>query len=198
MSFSDMSLVLLCFFVLLLSMSTINKTRYDNLKDGMTAKEGENNKETLEALAQKIQEEIKRKKLQSFAEVKLDIDGLSVELKDRLLFAPGSARPNQQFDKHVKGVLNIISKSPDRYKAIIEGHTDDTPMRGGRYKSNWELSSARGIVMMKKLKSLGFKEERSSVVSYAHTQPKVAITGLKGDALKKARASNRRVVIRLE
>lgn len=198
LSFTDMSLVLLCFFALMLSMSSLDKTRYENLKEGMKSESGGQTKESLDKLAEKIRQEIHRRRLQDFAEVKLDIDGLAVELKDRLLFAPGSDQPNKQTAEKVKGVLAVIAKAPTKYKVLIEGHTDDTPMRGGKYPTNWELSSARSLAMMRTLKGLGVKEERSSIVAFAHTQPRFPVTGLKGDALQKARAGNRRVVIRLE
>ncbi len=199
-SFSDMSLILLSFFVLLYSMSTVDQKKFDHVQEAIKVKKPtEVTKESLEGLKKNLEKAIKARKLDEFTELRLDVDGLQVELKDRLLFAPGSDKPNQQYKKTVEQVLKLIAKSPDRYQILIEGHTDDTPLgRGAPFKSNWELSSARGISILRHFEKLGVKEGRTSVISYAHTNPKKDITGLTGEALKAARSANRRVVIRLE
>jgi chemotaxis protein MotB len=203
MTFSDLSFVLLCFFVLLLTFTKTNKERFDNVKNGLKAQATENQSpskkpQTLSEIKQKLERVIKKKKLDSTAQVTLDNEGVAIEFKDAMLFRSGSAKPNPKFKRVVGQVLRVIAKSPKKYKVIIEGHTDDIPMRGGAYKSNWELSSARGVSMLRQLERRGLKEERMSVIAYAHTKPKVPYKGLKDQKkLREIRASNRRVVIRI-
>ena len=52
--------------------------------------------------------------------------------------------------------------------------------------------------MLNQFKKKGVSEKRLSVISYAHTRPKIAYKGKKGRKLRAARNANRRVVIRIE
>lgn len=201
MTFADLSFILMCFFALQISFSKPNKQKFDNVVNGMvqTPKNQAKKADTLEKLAKKIKKEIKKNKLEKSARVKLDADGLAIELRDRLLFKPGSARPSDSMKSEAGKVFSVISKTPKKYQLTIEGHTDDTPLVGHRkYRSNWDLSAARGISLLDAFASKGVDRKRMRVVAYADTKPKVAIKGKAGNQLRRARASNRRVVIRID
>jgi len=199
MSFSDMSLVLLCFFVLMISTMKPNKEKFEHIKDGMAAKVDVKKQDSLKSLSKKIEKMIKKKKLQKNAQVTYDSDGLHIEFKDGLLFKSGSANTNPKFAKVTKDVMAVIAKMAPKYRMIIEGHTDDTPVRkNGKFRSNWELAASRGFSLMRKFHKMGVGEKKVSVVSYAHTRPKIPIANLTGKRLRRARSSNRRVVIWIE
>lgn len=196
MSFSDLSCILISFFILLLSFSKIDKQKFDNVQTGMSAKKA--TQDNLKTMAEKLDKEIKQQHLEDSMQVKLDSDGLAVEFKDAMLFSSGSADANPKFATAVGPVMAVIAKTPDRYSLHFEGHTDDVPMKGGAFNSNWELASARGLTLLQQFQVKGIEEARMNVISYAHTRPKVAIANLTGDALQRARAANRRVVIRID
>jgi len=198
MSFSDMSMILIAFFILQLSYSKVDKKKYDNIQTAMNAKIVEKKDDNLKVLNDKLLKELKKQKLDQSASVQLNANGLAVEFKDGLLFGSGSAKSNQKFVETVGAVMKLIAAAPDRYHVVIEGHTDDTPMRSKDYPSNWELSAARGFALMRQFKARGVHEDRMSVEAFAQTRPKVPIAGLKGHELARARAANRRVVIRIE
>ncbi len=201
MSFSDMTIILLSFFALMLSMSKIDKQKFDNLNEGMAAKvvAKAKSQQNLKSISQSIDAEIKKRKLDHVAHVSFDLDGVAIEFSDRLVFAVGSADPNPDFAAVTEQVMTMIAQSPDKYSIIFEGHTDDTPLSGmGTFKTNWDLSSARGITLLRQFRRRGVAEQRMSVVSYAHTRPKIVIVGKTGRELEAARATNRRVVIRLQ
>lgn len=197
-SFSDMSMILLSFFVLMISTMKPVKEKFDIVKEGFTQKRSPN-ADTLELLAKKIQHVIHQKGLDPMTGVSYDLDGLHIEFKDGILFKSGSAEANPHYRDVVNSVLKIIARVGSKYKMQIEGHTDDIPLRpGGAFRSNWELSSARGFALMRSFNEFGVDEDRISVIAFAHTRPKVKVEGLTGSALKAARAANRRVVIWIE
>jgi chemotaxis protein MotB len=200
MSFSDLCLILMCLFALIISISTVDSQKFDNITGNLAAKTPAKKKKekNLKSIEEVLKKEISKRKLKKVVEVKLDADGLAVEFRDKFLFRSGSAAPNPQYEKVVSEVLKIIAASPKKYDIELEGHTDDLKLSGrGRYKSNWELSSARGLALLTKLESRGVQEDRMHIRSYAHTKPKVTYQKLQGPALDRARAANRRVVIRL-
>lgn len=198
MSFSDMSLILMSFFVLQLSYSTPDKRKYENVAESIAESKSNKPKQNLKSIEKSLSAVIKDKKLDKVAEVKSNVNGLAIELKDQILFDSGAAAVNGKNARTLDSVMQIIAKTPGTYKIVIEGHTDDVPVKKGPYGSNWGLSAARGIALLESFKARGVPEERISVVALAQTRPKVDTTGRKGEELKKARAANRRVVIRIE
>tara|TARA_B100001094_G_scaffold314582_1_gene353578 strand:+ start:863 stop:1507 length:645 start_codon:yes stop_codon:yes gene_type:complete len=192
MTFSDLSFILMCFFALLLSMSTMNVKKYDNIVEGMQVGKVKKTR-NLSKIHMLIKREIKKRKLEKDVGVKLDSEGLAVEFKSGSLFTSGSARLSSRFAKVTKELMAIIAKAPPKYRLSVEGHTDDT----GDSRLNWRLSSKRGISMITKFKQSGSRIKQMRVVSFADTQPKIPVEGLRGLELKKARAANRRVVVRL-
>lgn len=71
----------------------------------------------------------------------------------------------------------------------VEGHTDNIPMKGGVYPSNWELSSARASDAVKFMISKGIDSKSIAAVGYADTHPLVA------NDTQANRAKNRRIEI---
>ena len=201
MTFADLSFILMCFFALQISFSKPNKQKFDNVVNGMveTPKYQTKKPDSLKKLSEKLQKEIKKKKLEKSAKVKLDADGLAIELRDKLLFKPGSARPSKGLSREAGKIFAVLAKTPKKYQITIEGHTDDTPLVGHRkYSSNWDLSAARAISLLNVFAQKGVNRNRMRAVAYADTKPKVAIAGKRGQKLRQARATNRRVVIRVE
>lgn len=201
LSFGDLSLILISFFIMLLSFSSMSQKKADIMREAVQSKTTAASKakqDSLTAVSKKIETEIKRLKLDKSAEVVFDDQGIAIEFKDGLLFDVGSAASNAKFRVVVGQVMQVIATTPNQYQLKIEGHTDDIPIKSPQFASNWELASARSIALMRQFAQRGVKEDRMSIVSYGETRPKRPITGLKGDDLAKARAANRRVVIRIE
>jgi chemotaxis protein MotB len=195
LSFSDLSMILISFFVMLLANAHTEKQKVERVKDPI---EDTRKLRNLSGLQHRIESEVKKQGLQASAQVTVDANGLSVEFKDSLLFGQGSAASNPKFAKVVGSVMNVIAGADERYDLILEGHTDDTRVVGGLFPSNWELSAARGITLMRQFEKRGVDPKRMYVKAFADTRPKVPIAGLKGAQLAQARAANRRVVIRIE
>ncbi len=198
LSFSDLSMILISFFILMLSYSKPDKKKEDQVKSAIENAGAARPQNNLQELQTRIQNEVKKQGLQASANVTFDADGLSVEFKDSLLFSTGSADADPRFQKVVGSVMAVIADAPTKYKLIFEGHTDETKVLGGRYASNWELSAARGITLMQQFQRRGVQPDRMSVTAYADTKPKVPTKDKKGKLLQQARSANRRVVIRIE
>jgi chemotaxis protein MotB len=198
MSFSDMSMILISFFILQLSFSTINQQKADVLREAVQSKKFEAKSDSLSAISKRIENEIKRLQLDKNAQVTIDSSGVMVEFKDGLLFSVGSAEGNPEFSNVIGQVMKVIATAPDLYQIKIEGHTDDVPIKSAKYASNWELSAARAISLMRQFVAKGVREDRMSVQAFAQTKPKKPYLGLKGKDLELARNANRRVIIRIE
>ena len=81
-----------------------------------------------------------------------------------------------------------IVKLPNKVR--LEGHTDSVPIHNARYRSNWDLSVARGVAMLDLLAiRYNIPESRMSVGGYAETVP------IDNNETPEGRARNRRVDI---
>ncbi len=88
--------------------------------------------------------------------------GLSVEMKngkvyvmmeERLLFATGSIVVDPKGVEALRDLGTVLEKNPD-ISILIEGHTDNVPMKGaGEIKDNWDLSVMRATSVVKILLS---------------------------------------------
>ncbi len=77
------------------------------------------------------------------------------------------------------------------YTALVEGHTDDVPMRSAAFASNQELSEARAESVRAALVSMGVAPDRFLVIGYGDTRP------IASNGTTEGRAMNRRVDVSL-
>lgn len=122
--------------------------------------------------------------------VKIDIDerGLVVSLVDTSFFDSGSAKLKPAGQKVLKKMAANFKGLPNEIR--VEGHTDSIPIRGGRFASNWELSSARATAVARYLiNHVRLPAHRMSVAAFADNRP-VASNGM-----PEGRKRNRRVDI---
>lgn len=100
-------------------------------------------------------------------------DRLQMALPDDVLFSPGAGdlAPSSRLVLH--SIATALKRVP--YTVLVEGHTDDTPLRpGSRYASNWELSLARAMSVMNYLvNEEGIAPERLGVAAFGEYQPRM-------------------------
>ena len=74
---------------------------------------------------------------------------------------------------------------------LVEGHTDNVPIRGERFADNWDLSTERALSVVRFLVNQGLDSERLAAAGYGEFQP------LDGANTAEARRKNRRIEIKL-
>jgi flagellar motor protein MotB len=168
-----------------------------------------------QARAQLVENQDKRSEILQMLQAELKAQGINVEvdykhgilrLPEGILFAKGDAELNES-GKQVIAILAPallrVLEQPTYATSVetifIEGHTDSDPIRGGKYKSNWELSTQRAINTWRQMRETEPKLETLvnaldepvfSVSGYADRRP-VAL----GDS-EEAKAKNRRIDLR--
>ncbi|MCW4151276.1 MULTISPECIES: OmpA/MotB family protein [Halomonadaceae] len=112
-------------------------------------------------------------------------EGVTLRINDNLLFDSGRAQLTGQGRDLVESLVEVLSAFDGQVS--IEGHTDNVPIATSRFPSNWELSAARAIAVVRHLDSQGLEVDRMRAVGYADTQP------IASNATAQGRAANRRV-----
>ncbi|WNG14392.1 OmpA family protein [Cystobacter fuscus] len=112
---------------------------------------------------------------QEIAEGKVELSELkgrmTVNLKDKILFASGSARVGKEGEAALKKVAEAL-KGVQGKIIRVEGHTDDVPTDPkGPFPTNWELSLARAMAVVRALQDAGVDPTRLSAAGYGPYQP---------------------------
>ena len=211
-TFADMMTLLMAFFVLLLSISTIDPVKLQQMADSMGKSVGKDKKidnaaMTLGAIKNKLDEMVEEmnpdpKTGEKPVEVKSTTKGVTLEVSSDISFGSGSANLKMGIVPTLDKLVPLINKS---YNMVaIEGHTDNEPLpENENYPSNWELSGARAAAVVRKFIDLGVDPKRLEAVGYAQYIPRNVPTEVLIDdevikqynATKELKDRNRRVAI---
>lgn len=124
-------------------------------------------------------------------EVQIRNNRMLVRLPDDILFPPGKADLKPEGKIAIMRVAEALREITDR-DFQVAGHTDNVPIKSGRFKSNWELSLARALVVLKILTEAGMDSRRLSAAGFADQAP------VADNATEEGRRKNRRIEIVLE
>lgn len=156
------------------------------------------------ALASKVQE-LSRYRSEFFGrlrEILRDTAGVQIVgdrfvLQSELLFDQGSADLGEGGQQQIAllgtTLLDIAKKIPDDVDWVlrVDGHTDTVPIRNNRFPSNWELSAARAISVVKYLIAQGLPPTRLAATGFGKYQP--IDSGSSASAMQR----NRRIELKL-
>ena len=151
-----------------LELSALNDELAKSTRKLAEAKEAlEKKSSEYENLAQSLKQEISEGKIQLS-----ELQGrMTVQLKDKILFASGSTRVNKEGQEALRKIAEALKTVQGRI-IRVEGHTDDVPMpKDGPFPSNWELSLARAMAVVRALQDSGVDPTVLSAAGYGQYQP---------------------------
>jgi flagellar motor protein MotB len=163
---SDLSLLLLCFFIVLYVSDRRRARAEATAPQIAAAATTETNADAEEAVPE-------------------------AELPEAVMisFAPGIADLRREILPVLEEVVATMQSRPE-LKLEIVGHTDDRPIATPEYPTNWELSAARASGVARHLIEKGIDPIRLSVQGYAAFRPALPNSDVEG------RGANRRVEVR--
>ncbi len=135
-------------------------------------------------LAAKLQEQVDQ------GEIELETIGrkIIIRIREKGSFKSGTAELNDDYYDVIEEIRYVLEEKPG--KIIVEGHTDNVPIRSPKFRTNWELSAARAVtVALELMKGGKISERRFAISGLADTKP----IAPNDSALNRAR--NRRVEI---
>jgi chemotaxis protein MotB len=113
-----------------------------------------------------------------------------VKLPDNVLFDPGRTNIKEAGKEAIAQLTTALQAIPGR-KFQVAGHTDNLPIHTARYPSNWELSTARAVVVVNFMIESGMEPQRLSAAGFADTDP------VGSNDTPEGKAQNRRIEIEL-
>ena len=156
------------------------------------------------ALASRVQE-LQRFRSEFFGRLRdvlkgrddVQIVGDRFVFQSEVLFAQGqaeiAAEGRDQLAKLAVALADIATKIPEDINWVlqVDGHTDDVPIRAGRYADNWDLSTERALSVVRFLNQQGLPANRLAAAGYGEFQPLDAADN------DDARRKNRRIELKI-
>jgi len=197
-TYGDMVTLLLCFFILLFSMSSVDAQKFqaivqsfsgslgildggNTLQDKQVITQGLMDDNTTDQkqevqnfnnLEKELKEYLKESGLEENVSVMNESVGILLRFQDNVLFDSGKADIKSQ--ETLRYISTLLNKDEFKDKFIrIEGHTDNDPIKHNlKYPTNWELSVARASNVVRFLvENTGIDPVRISASGYSEYHP---------------------------
>lgn len=114
-------------------------------------------------------------------------DWIEISLDDTVVFQSGGVEPVDEALPIIEKIAGIMNQHDNAM--LIEGHTDNVPIRSAIFPSNWELSAARAATVVRYLALEGVSPARMGAMGYGEFQPAARNDTVAG------KSKNRRVVL---
>ncbi|MGL4722214.1 MAG: OmpA/MotB family protein [Desulfovibrionaceae bacterium] len=217
-TFADLSLLLLVFFILLYSMSTIQVEKYSETfssirtsfggKESVQGQISAMNTQTTSVLDSiRLRQQIIKSQERTFNQMQtyltkngtegvvgavFDEGVITLRLASEVLFGLGETSLSKEGEKALAPLLDIFIKNKNQ-SINIKGFTDNVaPNTGARYKDNWELSSLRSVSVLRYFIEHGIPAHRLTATGLGETD------SLYPNTTKENKAKNRRIEFVLE
>lgn len=122
-------------------------------------------------MSKDIQQKLRGQGLYDMIDIVPLIHGVSIRIQNAVLFESANAELKPEAVKILDYFTQLISYLPNAI--IIEGHTDNHPIRVSRYPSNWDLSAARAVAVVNFFVAKGIMPERFAIRPMADSKPLV-------------------------
>jgi len=204
-TYADMVTLLLTFFVLTLIIVNEAQSNIYRVVDVL-----------LNETKAEIEDYLKGANLGNLIKVTRDTKGIKLLMSSSIVFNINEAEIKDEFKPILRDLGRIIGRSKlmnlDRYEELkrfiralrqegielqveirVEGHTDNLPIRSGKYRNNWELSTSRALNVVDFLiKNTSIPERFFSALGYGEFRP------IADNSTPEGRAQNRRVEIYID
>jgi chemotaxis protein MotB len=210
-TYADTVTLLLCFFVLLFAMSSVDSQKYKAVVQSLSGSLGvldsgttvsleplinnypsdnptdtPSESEELLEMQEEIQKVLEESKLDGQVRLEINERGLLIRFLENVLFDSGKDNLTPQAMEIIDKVSAILKDTPK--KILVEGHTDNVPISTFKFPSNWELSTTRAVNVVKyMIDHNGIEAIRLSASGYSDQHPISENNSIEG------RKNNRRV-----
>jgi chemotaxis protein MotB len=210
MTYGDMMTLLLTFFVLIVSFSSIRESKFKQAAMALREAFGVlASPESVLALNQPIvpnhapheqsellyevrdmERSLLAEGLEGDVQAEITANGVNFRIAAPVLFETGTATLASQGREVLGTLARMIEKYP--HEVRVEGHTDNVPIASARFPSNWHLSAGRAVAVATELQRQGIAPDRLSATGYGEFRPQA------DNGTAAGRAQNRRVEIFME
>lgn len=210
MTYGDMMSLLLTFFVLIVSFSSMQDTKFKEaalslrkafgvlvepqsvirIADPVVPRHELKEQRDFLFEVRELEKALLEKNLSTEVQMELTPDGVMFRLEAPVLFSAGACDVQAGSHEVLDTLAGFLGRVDGEVR--VEGHSDATPIRNTRFPSNWELSAARAGAVARYFQGQGLDPARVAATGYGEHRP------LADNATAEGRARNRRVEVFLK
>ncbi|MDE2482100.1 MAG: OmpA family protein [bacterium] len=207
LTYADMITLMLALFIILFAMSTISRVKvqafaksvsggFNNVwsinqppNGGANGSQSFDASSSIPAIEKELEKYVKQNHLQQQVQVHDETRGLVITLlSDKSYFDSGSAEMRPQTLQILDTIAPLLKRNRNQIR--VEGNTDNVPISTAEFPSNWELSTARAVGVVRYLvEHEGIAPTRVSAAGYGEFKPRTQ------NRTESERQQNRRVDI---
>jgi len=207
LTYADMITLMLALFIILFAMSTISRVKVQSFARSVSGgfnniwtvnqppNGGANGEASFEAsssipaIQKELEKYVKKNHLENQVQIHSEARGLVITLlSDKSYYDSGSAVMRPETLKILDGIAPLLKRNGNEIS--VEGYTDNVPIATYQYPTNWELSSARAVGVLRYLvEHDGLSPNRMEDSGYGEFHPKTK------NQTEEERQQNRRVDI---
>lgn len=212
-TYGDLMSLLLTFFILLLSFSSVSEDEFKKAQGALQGALGvlsgdpvltspvelyvpiakgqiQEARPTPEEVKKEIEKEMKAQGQAENVEVVKGPEGIIIRIKEGVLFETGQATVKDEFKATLSRIGSVINRVEN--EVVIEGHTDNVPIHTSQFANNHHLSGERAVQVLDYfVREVGIQRQRLGMAGYGENKP------LAPNDTPEGRAKNRRVEIRV-
>lgn len=206
LTYADLITLLMIFFVILYALSKVEASKFESLSTSLRFVFGGGgsligqypangvipmpleSESGLDIVMEEYEKRLAQTGQQDNVAAALEERGLVITIQEKLAFEPGKA----DLTTRARAQLALLSKLLNQVNNYVrvEGHTDNVPLSGGTFRSNWNLSAARAANIADFMVREGnVTPQRVSAIGYGEYRP------IASNSTDAGRARNRRVEI---
>ncbi|RZA08844.1 MAG: hypothetical protein EOP11_03595 [Proteobacteria bacterium] len=201
-SYADLMTLLMGLFVILFSMSNMDKKKYEQMTESMAKefKEAQQPKVEAPPPSAQLNTMLKERLLNSGmnardVEIVEDKEGLTISMRGNTFFGSGQTKLMPQGAAFIDQLGRSLLSANLRFEARVEGHTDDAPIVSDNFPTNWELSAARAAGVVRRMADIGLPAVNLVASGYGASRPLVPNRKMDGTPISENMSKNRRVVV---
>jgi chemotaxis protein MotB len=197
MTYADFITLMASFFVLIISISEPKTEKMEAVMEGFSSGFIQDMIELpFKTLYEDFQLIVEENAVELQAAAEYTDMGVRIDISAPTIFESNSADIRKDALPLLEQIaVSILETSLPDYRLDVEGHTDDVPVKGGPFPTNWELSAARSARIARFLIEKGVEPSHVKASAYADTRPKVPNLDANNNPIPENRELNRRVII---
>jgi chemotaxis protein MotB len=95
-----------------------------------------------------------------------------IAISSDVLFRPGSAVLSDKAKAALDKVISELKSQHAGQEILVEGHTDDDPIKRSKWEDNWDLAGGRARAVLHYLESKGIAAKQLGFAGYADQRPR--------------------------
>ena len=211
-TYADSITLLMAFFVILLSISTMDKKKYEIMRDGISHglnaglmdKISPNStsavKMDVQLFTQPIVPDIPSPEYSENPHIEYVYNegtGAEFVFAEKAIFSPNSASTRPDAKLTLKKIVPYLQNLElDTHVIVVEGYVDSASDVPKQYGTRWAYSAARAIAVRQLLEDLGVEPQMMHIAAFGGSQPSLPDVGDNQYASTENNEQNRRVIVR--